>query len=196
MMIKIFSIIISSFLFAACCTSNKLSGEKQNIPPSVQMKADEFIISKTGEAFFNRNIKPDYEKTVKVKDGYQVVYNFSIPEKEIEAEIKFTTDSLGNINREKEIARIPECVLTPGNCSFNISKEEAIRIAVNSGLEEGVKAWDLRFSWDSNRKKYLWDITSTLRETRGEGFERVSGKTILIDPNNGEIIETNAWQIN
>lgn len=196
-MIKLLStIFVFSFLFAACCTSGNVGIGDQNIPEKIQMKANDFIISKTGKDFFDKNINPDYEKTRKVKDGYLVIYNFSIPEKEIDATIKFSTDTLGNIKRNKEIAGIPECVSTPEGCLFTISKDEAIKIAGSSGLEKGVKEWAVRFSWDSTRKKYLWDITSTLRETKGESFERASGKTMLIDPNNGEIVETNAWQIN
>jgi hypothetical protein len=196
-MIKILlTIFISSFLFVACCTSSNISIQDRNIPEKIQIKTNEFIISKTGKEFFDKYLKPDYNKTIEVKDGYQVVYSFSIPEKEIDAIIKFSTDTLGNIKRNKEIAGIPGCVSTPEDCSFIISKNDAIKIASSSGLERGVKEWAVKFTWDSTRKKYLWDITSTLRETKGDGFERASGKTMLIDPNNGEIVETNAWQIN
>ena len=195
-MIKTFLIIsLASFLFAACCTHTVTNEKSHIIPKNIQMKADEFVISKTGKSFFDKNINPDYQKTTKTIDRYLLVYNFSIPDKQIDAVIKFSIDTLGNILERNDVMGIPECIANPENCSF-ISKEEAIKIATNSGLEKGVKDWDIRFTWDPSLKKYLWDITSTIRETKGENFQRASGKTLLIDPNNREIIKTNQWQIN
>lgn len=192
-MIKTFLIIsVSSFLFAACCTCSITSEENHTIPKNIKMKADNFIISKTGKDFFDENIEPEYKKII---NGYLVIYNLSIPEKQIDAAIKLSLDTLGNIERGKEITGIPDCISNPANCSF-ISKEEAVEIAADSGLEKGIKEWDIKFTWDPEHKKYLWDITSTIRETRGESFRKASGKNMLIDSNNGEIIKTNNWQIN
>jgi hypothetical protein len=193
---KTFLIVsLASFLFAACCTCSITNEDNHTVPKNIRMKADEFVISKTGKDFFDENINPDYQKTTKIKDGYLLIYNFSIPEKQIDAIIKFSIDTLGNILESNEVTGIPECITNPENCSF-ISKEEAIKIATNSGLEKGVKDWDIKFTWDPSLNKYLWDITSTIRETKGENIQRASGKTLLIDPNNGEIIKTNLWQIN
>jgi hypothetical protein len=188
-------IIFSSLVFAACCTGSSISREG-NIPEQLQVKAEEFIISKTGEAFFDKNIQPDFKKTIKINDGYLMVYNFFIPDKEIEGVIRFSIDTLGNVNRDKEIVGIPDCKLNPGDCLFSISKKEAVNIAASSGLDKGVKEWNVKFTWNMTHNKYLWDITSTLKESKGNGFHRAAGKTLLIDPNSGEIIDTNQWQIN
>lgn len=182
-------------MWQACCTSSKTIDEI-NIPSEVRLKAEEFVITKTGKKFFNDYIRLDYKKTAKTENGYLMVYNLSIPDKEIAGEIRFSLDTLGNIKTNKEIVGIPECTLNPEDCSFNISKEEAASIAAKSGLDEGVKVWDIKFIWNTTYKKYLWDITSTLRERKGSGFYRAAGKTMLIDPGSGEIIKTNQWQIN
>jgi len=166
------------------------------IPEVLIKSSNRFVISKTGEEFFNNNIKPNYEKITKITNDYLMVYNFLIPDKKgIEGEIRFSIDTLGNVQKNKEIVGIPECLSNPENCSFNISKEEAVIIASTSGLEKGVKNWDVNFKWNSIYKKYAWEIISTLSESNGTEFQRANGKTMLIDPANGNIIETSDWQI-
>ncbi len=190
-----FTIFFTSLLFAACCTCS-VSQSSDKIPEVLIKSANRFVISKTGEEFFNHNIKPDYEKVTKITNGYLMVYSFSIPDKDgIEGEIRFSIDTSGNVQKDKEIVGIPECLSNPENCSFNISKAEAVNIALNSGLEKGVKDWELNFKWNLIHKKYAWEIISTLSESKGTEFQRATGKTMLIDPANGNIIETSDWQI-
>jgi len=195
-MFKVFlTIVISSLFFATCCTCS-VNQNSDKIPEVLIKSSNRFVISKTGEEFFNNNIKPNYEKITKITNGYLMVYTFSIPDKKgIEGEIRFSIDTLGNVQKNKEIVGIPECLSNPENCSFNISKEEAVIIASTSGLEKGVKNWDVHFKWNSIYKKYAWEIISTLSESNGTEFQRANGKTMLIDPANGNIIETSDWQI-
>jgi len=196
MIIKLFApIIISSLLFAACCNCGKIN--KTGSPEEIQKKADLFVISKTGEEFFTKYIKADYDKTTQIKDGYLMVYSFSIPEREgINGEIRFSIDSLGNVQTNKEVVGIPDCLSTPGNCDFNISGDEVKNIARQAGFEEGIKDWEVDFVWSNDHKKYLWQIRATTSETKGTEFYRGSGKFMLIDPNNGTVIETKDWRVN
>ncbi|RPI68674.1 MAG: hypothetical protein EHM47_14230 [Ignavibacteriales bacterium] len=194
-MIKVFiPVILSSIVFAACCTCSNTANNSADIPEKLQRKADDFVISKTGEDFFNQYIKPDYAKITKIKDGYHMVYSFSVPDKEgIEGEIRFSLDSLGNVQKNKEVAGIPEC--SPGSgCDFKISKDEAADIAKQSGLEEGVKDWEVKFAWDNEYRIYTWQIRTMLSETKGTG--RSSGKVMFIDPVNGNVLDTKEWRGN
>jgi hypothetical protein len=129
--------------------------------------------------------------------GYLMVYNFSVPDKQgIEGEIRFNIDEDGNIIKDKEIFGIPDCSANPGDCMFSISAEQAVNIAKNNELNEGMRNWDVNFKWSSNHKKYVWEILSVLSEVKGEGFYRATGQTMLINPNTGEVIETSEWMIN
>lgn len=191
------TIIFSSFLFAACCTCGNVNIADVDIPEKLQKKADEFIISKTGKEFFNNYIKPDYNKITEVKDGYLMVYSFSIPDKEgIDGEIRFLIDSLGNIKKDREIVGIPDCKSNSENCDFKISKDEAINLAQRAGLEEGIKDWEVKFLWSTEYEKYTWQIRTTLSETKGTEYYRGSGKIMLVEPGNGNIIETKEWRVN
>lgn len=196
MITKIFSAIISSLLFASCfLCGNVDSGE--TIPERIKITADQFIISKTGKEFFNNYIKMDLNKITYINDGYLMVYNFSIPDKEgVGGEIRFSIDTLGNIIQDKEIIGIPECLSDPVQCSFNVSKEQAINIAESNGLGNGIKEWGINFKWNPVHKKYIWEIISVLSETKGNDYHRATGETMLIDPGNGDVIETSEWMIN
>jgi hypothetical protein len=189
------SLFLSAVLFASCCTSSNVSKKSNGIPETIRRSSDNFIVSKTGEKFFNQYVEPDYDKITKVENGYLMVYNFSIPENEgVEGEIRFLIDSLGNVQRNKEITGIPECSSEP--CDFTISKDEAENIAKKAGLESGVKDWDINFVWDNNYDKYFWQIRTVLNESKREDDSRSSGKVVLIDPNTGEVIKTEEWRIN
>jgi hypothetical protein len=193
----IFTLIFSSLLFAACCTCRSVGNNGDDIPSKLQKKADQFVISKTGEDFFDKNIKPEYDRITKIKDGYLMVYRFSIQDKEgVEGEIRFSIDSLGNIQKDKEIAGIPDCSSNKDNCGFNISKEEAKSIAKFAGFEKGIKDLDAEFIWNAANKKYIWLIRATLTENKGTDFYRSSGKIMSIDPGSGEIIGTEDWRVN
>ncbi len=151
----------------------------------------------TGNNFFNNNVKPDYDKITQLKNGYLMVYNFSVQDKEgVEGEIRFTIDSFGNVQKEKEIVGIPDCNSEKGNCGFNISKSEAKNIAEQAKFDKGIKDCDINFIWDTNKKNYIWEIITTLSESKGGDFKRASGKTMLIDPKDGNVINVKEWRIN
>jgi hypothetical protein len=189
------TLLISSLLFAGCCTGSNISTKSDSIPEALERSSDKFIVAKTGKNFFNKYIKPDYEKITKIKNGYLMVYNFSMPDKEgIEGEIRFIIDSTGNIQKDKEITGIPDCLSE--QCDFKISKDEAENIAQKAGLNKGVKDWEINFVWNAEFEKYIWQIRITLSESKGSEFNRSSGQVMLIDPNDGAIIKTKEWRVN
>jgi hypothetical protein len=195
---KIFlSILFFSLLLISGCCFCDAGKDSPNVPEEIVNRSDQFLISKTGNEFFNSYISSDYKRAVKTADGYLMVYNFSIPGKPgVEGEIKFNVDDNGNIISEKEISGIPDCLSNPANCTFNISKEEAVRIAADNGLRTGIKKWDVNFKWNSLHKKYVWEIKSVYSEAGEKNTYSATGETMLINTASGEVIETGEWMIN
>ena len=75
-----------------------------------------------------------------------------------------------------------------------VKKGDAIRIAKNDGLEEGIKEWIISFHYYSDDfDNYVWDIKSTL--SRGGTYygQGASGKRILISAIDGLIISRTDW---
>jgi len=126
-----------------------------------------------------------------------MAYKLFMPEKQyVNATIKFTVDSVGNVIKNRDIVGIPRCKDYPYECDFNIDEETARLIATKMGLKEGIKEWDAGFLWDFKFQRYVWKILSTLTEL-GEGDHyKATGQEIIIDPNTGEMLALNNWRIN
>lgn len=191
-----FVFLTFDFLLVSCSGSSCVKDEAI-IPPDILEKSNQFIISLTGEDFFNKYISPDLTKSNEVSIGYFLAYKFSMPEKPfVNGSIRFTVDSLGNVLQNTEISGIPNCIQSPEECEFIIDEELAAGIAKENNFDEGIKEWSKNFIWSSVYKKYVWQILSTLRESVGEFGYRGNGKEMIIDPNTGEILALNDWRIN
>jgi hypothetical protein len=171
--------------------------EKGTVPVEVLAKADSFIIASTGKEFFNQYIKPDFARTKHTPPYFEMAYRFFMPEKSyVDAIIKFTVDSVGNVLKNRDIVGIPRCLNFPEECDFNIDEQTAKQIATNMGLKEGVKDWDAGFMWDFKLNRYVWRILSTLTELGTEENYKATGQEMIIDPNIGEVLALNDWRIN
>lgn len=198
------SIILSGLLFLiiiSILTSCKCRAcedeERGSVPIEVLTKADSFIIASTGKDFFDKFITPDFARTKHTSPYYEMAYKFFIPEKPyVDAIIKFTVDSLGNVMKNRDIVGIPRCLNFPEECDFNIDEQTAKQIATNMGLKDGVKEWDTGFMWDFKFHRYVWRILSTLTELGSEENYKATGQEMLIDPNTGDILALNDWRIN
>lgn len=190
-----FIAVIISYLFYSCSCNCKTERTNE-IPQALVKKSNEFIISKVGQIFFDKYISIDLARTKLSASNYEMVYDFYIPEKSfVKSKIKFTFDSTGNINEQREIIGIPNCIEDSTSCVFNIDEIAAKEIAVKNGLEKGIKDWKVGFLWNEKYKKYVWHILSTSFEKQtSEGF-RGSGKELIINSYNGEILEFNDWNI-
>ncbi len=192
----IINVLLIILIHYSCSCLSCGNGEEASVPLNVLENADAFIISKTGEQFFNNYIATDFFRTKHDAPFFNMVYRFSIPEKPyVDAFITFTVDSAGNIMMDKEITGIPNCILYPQQCEFNIDEQNAIRIAVDNGLEHGVKEWKTGLIWDAKYDKYVWHILSTFEETESELGYKANGKEVIIDPSSGEVIALNDWNI-
>ena len=118
-----------------------------------------------------------------------MAYKLFMPEKSyVDAIIKFTVDSVGNVIKNRDIVGIPRCKNFPEQCNFNIDEKTARQIASEMGLKEGVKEWDAGFLWDFKLRRYVWRILSTLNELGGEENYKATGQEMVIDPNTGEVL--------
>jgi len=182
----------------------------QIIPDSIISKANNFIISKVGEQFFNSYIKYDSNNSryspadsfcvehpsscaeYLLKPYYNFVYKFKIPEKEFVDEIiEFVTDTLGNVVLSREVFGIPKC--PTNDCWDNfplIEKDEAITIAQSKGLEEGIRDWSVSFHFYAGEyDNYVWEMSNTLYQSSSES----RGKTLLVSADNGKIVQSSSW---
>ena len=214
------SFFLFSFPFYSCSDIIEIEenpqikiGDPQAIPvisDSIIYKANSFVISKVGEQFFNSYIKYDSENSkfspadsfcienpsscadFLLKPHYYFVYSFKISENEFVDEIiELVTDTLGNVVSSREPFGIPQC--PDNNCWDNfplIARDEAISIAQNNGFEDGISEWSVTFHFYANEyNNYVWQISNTMYQSDSES----SGKSLIIEAGNGEIIESINW---
>lgn len=190
-------LLLSFYFLLVSCSGSSCVKNEANIPPEILEKGNQFIITKTGEEFFNQYISPDFSKFKQLANGYFLAYRFTIPEKPfVNGSIRFTIDSLGNVLSDKEISGIPDCIHSPEDCEFVIDEQQAVRIAKENDLDEGIKEWRKSFMWNSTYNKYVWQILSTLKESVGDFGYRGNGIEMIIDPNSGEVLALTEWRIN
>ncbi|MDH3267364.1 MAG: hypothetical protein OEM46_00775 [Ignavibacteria bacterium] len=171
--------------------------EEGSVPLEILTKANSFITVSTGKEFFQQYITPDFYRTKHTPPYYEMAYKFFMPEKPyVNATIKFTVDSLGNVLKNRDIVGIPRCVNFPEECDFNIDEQIAKQIASKMGLKEGVREWEVGFLWDFKLKRYVWRILSTLTEFGNEENYKATGQEMVIDPNTGEVLALNDWRVN
>ena len=190
------SLIIVVTLMSCKCRACE-DQEQGSVPLEVLIKADSFIVASTGQDFFNKYITADFARTRHTPPYYELAYKFFMPEKPyVDATIKFTVDSVGNVIKNRDIVGIPRCKNFPEECDFNVDEQTAIQIASEMELKEGIKEWEAGFLWDFKLQRYVWKILSTLTEL-GEGDHyKATGQEMVIDPNTGEVLALNDWRVN
>ena len=191
-------IILMSIAVLTSCKCRACDDQEQaSVPLKVLAKADSFIIASTSKAFFDKYITADFYRTKHTPPYYEMAYKLFMPEKPyVDATIKFTIDSVGNVINNRDIVGIPRCKNLPEQCEFNIDEQTARQIAGEMGLKEGVREWDAGFSWDFKLQRYVWRILSTLNEFGGEENYKATGQEMVIDPNTGDVLALNDWRIN
>jgi hypothetical protein len=185
------------FNICSCSCSCASKDEVTKVPADVMQKSDAFIKSRTGDEFFEKYITPDFHLTKHSPPNFDMVYKFSIPEKVYaNGLIKFTVDSSGNVLMNRDITGIPNCFRSEDECEFKIDGKWARQIAVQHGIESGVKDWQVEFVWNPQRDRYLWHVRATYNEIQGDIGYRADGEEIFINPANGEVIAKDKWRIN
>ena len=178
------------------CSSDSGKQRESVVPFKVLHKANVFVISKTGLEFFKSYITSNIAKSNHTPPNYEMAYNLYIPDKPyVNALITFTVDSNGNVIKDRDIIGIPNCKNKPAQYNWQIDKETAINIAKENGLAKGIKERQVKFIWNPERQFYVWYILSTIREFTGDFGYRGTGKEMIIDPANGEVLAMNDWNI-
>lgn len=196
MNVSLFLIFLSVPVLIYSCSCTRTSKQESKIPSGIMQKADNYISFRTGKEFFKKYITPDFSKMKKIESGYFMDYRFKMPDKPyVDNEIRFTIDSHGNVETDKEIVGIPDCGSDPGSCDFSITEEQAKKIAAENGLPKGIKDWSAKFTWDTMLNKYVWEIISTESETPSGETSKSSGNRMIIDPNSGKVLASKVWKI-
>ena len=193
--------VLSCITIAAVLTSCKCRAcedqEEGTVPLEVLSRADSFIVVSTGQDFFKKYITADFARTRYTPPYYELAYKFFIPEKPyVNAIIKFTVDSIGNVMKDRDIIGIPRCNNFPEECDFNIDEQTARKIATDMELKDGIREWEAGFLWDSKLQRYVWKILSTSNESGEEENYKAAGQEMVIDPNTGEVLALNDWRVN
>ena len=189
----------------------------RQVPSHLYDVTDEYIISKVGQEFFEKNyallkerseyyhpklkclINPLNCTDLGLYPRYGIHYSMDIEESPFaHAIIGIDIDENGVLLREKYIG-IPDCINNPLECIFPIDADSAKTIAALEGLEEGLLEWETTFRWytyfhdELNIATFAWLIRNTLSESgQGEGSQR-SGRVFVIDANSGELLIELAW---
>jgi hypothetical protein len=191
------TVSILSTVYYSCGSSNKGKQGKTDVPLNVLQEANLFVVSKTGAEFFHNYIAVNHAKTKHLPPYYEMVYRLYIPDKPyVNTSITFTVDEAGKVVETRDIIGIPNCNKNPTLCNWQVNKDSAVAIAKAEGLEEGIKNWQIKFVWNPERQIYVWRILTVIREFQGDFGYRGSGKEMLIDPVNGEVLSLTGWQIN
>lgn len=195
--IMLLSALITISALTSCKCFSCGSGEEAEVPFDVLAKADSFIISSTGKEFFSKYITADFYLSKHTPPYYEMAYRLYMPEKPfVNAVIKFTVDSVGNVLKNRDIVGIPKCRYFPDECKFNIDEQTARLIAKEMGLKDGIKDWQAGFLWDFKLERYVWKILSTLSEIGSDENYKATGQEMVIDPTDGEVLALNDWRIN
>jgi len=175
------------------------------IPDGVLASADEYAISKVGQAFFDscmtwspglscyRSLdgainpnSPDWLQYPR----YVVIYKLSIPGKPFVDELVVVNikEDGGWFEDTAHDEGLPDCVSHPGECEFPIDEATAIEIARDAGLQAGRKPWMADFRWFGHEHRtYAWRIRNELGQSHGE--------FVLVDANDSAVIEKNTWRV-
>ncbi|MBK7267501.1 MAG: hypothetical protein IPI12_14460 [Ignavibacteriales bacterium] len=197
------TILISLFLTACSCPVCDIVDNRYpktlkmiGVPEKIKEKVDNYIAAKTGEDFFVKYVSLNETASFFDSVKYYWVYDISIPGKEwVTGKIDLFTDSLGNIDQLMEVNGIPDCGTNPNGCSFDITPNQAFKIAIKEGLKPGIKEWSQKFLWNAKFNRYVWQIISTLEESQGSQGFRGSGEEIIIDASTGEKLDFNEWKV-
>ena len=222
--LKYFIVLVCFTLLLFNCTqTNELTPpiekvkQKYSIPDSIIHKSNMIIISKVGQTFFDSYIKLDSNKSnyyppdtfcIKhpascadylVKPSYLMSYKFSfLNNKDYNTLIEFVVDANGTVVSGLSDFGVPSC---PNNDCWNnfhvITKEKAIEIAKQNGLEVGLKDWVISFHFYSGTlNNYVWDISNTLKIDNPIAMQySASGRTFLINAIDGSVFKILGWTV-
>jgi hypothetical protein len=135
--------------------------------------------------------------------GWRFYYRLKVPEARwVREQVAVTVDLQGRLTPKYDkhgrfiqfsgIDGIGNCARNPSLCKFPIDREAAIRIAKRNGLERGLAPWEVGFNWyHSESGRFIWHVSNTLQMDPDSCSG--SGKSILIDANDGHVYQRSGW---
>lgn len=217
------ALICFALLIFSCSQPNEIdkpvekAKQKYSIPDTVIYKSNMVIISKVGQAFFNTYIKLDYNRSkfslpdsfcIKnpsqcadylARPYYHMVYKFNPAGiEDYNNFIEIVVDTNGVVVPSRPVFGIPSC--PNNNCWGNfqiITKEKAVELARQNGLEEGINEWTVSFHFYAGTfNNYVWEIKTTLMEDKSVPSQFLAkGKTILLNAVDGSVFLKSNWTI-
>lgn len=206
-------VLATAACFVADPEANQKVHAQTEIPSSIVEKSNQFIVSRVGQDFFDKYVKIDYNRSryclpdqyiiehpgagaeFLQRPYYLMVYSFKMAEKPfVDVFMEFAVDANGNGIVEREVMGIPDLINNPSEGNFPIAEADAMQIAKNAGLEDGVADWENSFHWyGGSFGTYVWTVQNTLQTTSGQGY-LAHGKGVVIDANSGEILQKYEWE--
>ena len=176
----------------------------RDVPEPIIDSAEALLKSRLGSNFFVAYFSCDNQSSLfvaarpdlRTQDGfderlkqehYLVAFNFRMPQHEFVDEhvsCAVLTDAT-----VLSCGPIPDCMAEPKECQFPIDRDQARQIAIEQGLEPGLKEWEFSFHWNFGYQSYIWTVSNTLEETES-GAE---GRTAIIDSNTGHVYGVGGW---
>ena len=146
--------------------------------------AAQYVREIVGEEFFENSVqrKGVYIGTER-PDEVQVTYLFAVetaPEyyPTFVVQVDVCKGSAGSMRR------LPACKDGAGNCEVQISKDQAIVIAKENGLEAGIAEWKVELRTIQNSDQLLWAVENATTLEIGP-----CGKVVLVSAYSGEVVE-------
>jgi hypothetical protein len=162
------------------------------VPESLAKKADQYVISKVGENFFDKyfmvDLSSNYAHIGEKLQSYYIHYSFNIPEKnDVSGSVSLMINNSGNIT--VQYGGIPDCLR---GCNF-LKRDQAMEIAKEAGfaLDKGEGA---NFHWDDEQKVYVWAVKHRTGSTEDSIGTNYVGKQMNIDANSGKIYGISDWK--
>jgi len=176
---KLILFFIAATIFFGC---SKKKDSFKSVPKSLIKKADEFVIAKTGNQFFEKYIKLDEQNSKPDSPYFFIQYDFKMPEKDfVDEKIHFYMDAEGNIVKGREVFGIPDCAENPKSCEFNVTKEQVEKLATEVGIEKDENS-RIDFRWNSSYGKYVWSMQAP------QDADSDRGQEVIIDANSGMVL--------
>lgn len=186
------------FVIATGCSAEKYSGElpELKVPQRIFQKANEFIISRTSQEFFEDNVQADFNKIRELGGNYEMHYLLKIKGMDfINEKIYFMVDTAGTVLEKFDIIGIPDCKSDPSHCVFELDQSDVKEIAEVQKLPKGIRDWEISFRWSTETNQYVWYVLATEYETgSGENY-KARGKEMMISPADGQVLKFRTWNI-
>ena len=105
----------------------------------------------------------------------------------VDHRIHLWVDEKGNLLQDE--IHIPNCKALPALCVFSVDEADALRIAREAGLEDGLEPWKASFHYHGDGR-FVWSV-SNLMTRDDDGSEEGNG--VQIDPSTGTVLGRFGW---